>query len=160
MGYYNTNPFGDEDVPTELESDREYTKGQLNAITDAILKQDARSELCRECGKRGTETGESKTMAQEVEDKQGRKVALVYPEFICENDHKWYEGEGKTRGIQGDSPILFEEHLQQRRKREIHTAEGTPDPNIVSGMYNRTHPQGRKVNSLEQRRKNGASWYR
>lgn len=67
---------------------------------------------------------------------------------------------GKERGIGGEDPILFEDHLYQRRRREIQCASGTPDPEIVAGLYNRQHPQGRKVNSPEQRSKNGASYYR
>lgn len=67
---------------------------------------------------------------------------------------------GRERGIGGDHPILFEDHLYQRRRREIQCASGTPDPEIVAGLYNRQHPQGRKVNSPEQRSKNGASYYR
>lgn len=62
--------------------------------------------------------------------------------------------------IRGDNPILFEEHLRTRHKREIFNHLGVPDPSIRQGMYNRTHPEGRKVNSEEQRKKNGASWYR
>jgi hypothetical protein len=67
---------------------------------------------------------------------------------------------GKPRGIKGENPILFEEHLKSRRRREIQTEGGTPDPALVSGMYYRSHPQGRKVNSLAQRRESGASYYR
>lgn len=67
---------------------------------------------------------------------------------------------GKRRGIDGENPILFAEHEYARKRREIFTESGTPDPSLVSGIYNRTHPQGRKVNSEEQRRRNGASFYR
>lgn len=67
---------------------------------------------------------------------------------------------GKERGIGGKDPILFEEHFYMRRRREIYTESGTPDPGLVIGMYHRTHPQGRKVNSEEQRKRNGASFYR
>jgi hypothetical protein len=74
-----------------------------------------------------------------------------------------------------ESNILFEEQLYRRTRREIKTAEGTvqgiisnrhkdraPGRHIGDGqaMYNRQHPQGRKVNSIEQRRRNGASYYR
>lgn len=74
--------------------------------------------------------------------------------------------------INGENPILFEEHLYNRRRREINVASGTPDdlkglwdkPGVTRGdgqvLYNRTHPQGRKVNSEEARKKHGASWYR
>ena len=67
---------------------------------------------------------------------------------------------GRPRGIGGESPILFEEHLYSRKRREIYNQNGTPDPNIVSGIYWRAHPQGRKITTPEQRKKNGASWYR
>jgi hypothetical protein len=74
--------------------------------------------------------------------------------------------------INGENPILFEEHLYNRRRREINVASGTPDdlrglwdkPGVTRGdgqvLYNRTHPQGRKVNSEEARKRHGASWYR
>jgi hypothetical protein len=62
--------------------------------------------------------------------------------------------------IKGDNPILFEEHLKNRHKREIYSVHGTPDPAFGHGIYNRTHPEGRKVNSPEQRKRNGASYYR
>jgi hypothetical protein len=67
---------------------------------------------------------------------------------------------GKRRGIDGENPILFDEHQKERKRREIYTKNGTPDPSLVQGIYNRTHPEGRKVNTDEQRRKNGASYYR
>lgn len=74
--------------------------------------------------------------------------------------------------IHGENPILFEEHLYNRRRREILVTSGTPDD--IQGLddergihrgdgqkiFNRTHPQGRKVNSEHQRKKNGASYYR
>lgn len=71
---------------------------------------------------------------------------------------------GKPRGIGGDDPILFFEHLAMRKRREIYPltdqSNGVVDPSIEQGMYNRQHPQGRKVNSDEQRSRNGASYYR
>ena len=83
------------------------------------------------------------------------------------------QADARETGV--ESGILFEEQLYRRTRREIKTAEGTvqgiisnrhkdraPGRHIGDGqaMYNRQHPQGRKVNSLEQRRKNGASYYR
>lgn len=50
--------------------------------------------------------------------------------------------------------------LLDRAKREIYCKEGTPDPAIVSGLYWRTHPNGRTVNSLKVRREQAASYYR
>lgn len=67
---------------------------------------------------------------------------------------------GKPRGIAGENPVLFEEHLYSRKRREIYNQNGVPDPSINEGMFWRTHPQGRKVNSNDQRKKHGASFYR
>lgn len=129
-------------------------------MADALLREDARAELCRECKKRGTETGRIEHAQQKVKDAEGHELTIDFPEYMCENNHTWYKGEGLARGIGGDNPILFEEHLQSRKRREIYTTIGTPEPEIVSGIYNRVHPQGRKVNSEDQRKRNGASFYR
>lgn len=147
-----------EPVSTEIIPGKKYTNTELNAIADAILKEDARCEMCRECGKKGTETGNSQREMQPLED--GGALLVEFKEYACDTKHKWYQGEGSVRGIGGENPILFEEHIIQRKRREIFCTDGIPDPNIVSGIYNRSHPQGRKINSEEQRKKNGASWYR
>lgn len=55
--------------------------------------------------------------------------------------------------------ILLEEHLKPRRRREIYVGTGIPDPSFYQGIYWRTHPQGRKVNSDEARAQ-GAGYYR
>jgi hypothetical protein len=74
--------------------------------------------------------------------------------------------------IHGENPILFDEHIYNRKRREIYVNAGTPDD--IQGLddergihrgdgqkiFNRTHPSGRKVNSEHQRKKNGASYYR
>lgn len=150
----------DEDLPTEFEEGREYTNAELASIADAMLREDQHREMCRECGEQGEETGDTQIMEQEPTDVEGTPLVLEFAQLRCSNGHEWATGEGKAKGIGGKNPILFEEHLQQRRRREIYTTIGTPDPSIVAGIYNRTHPQGRKVNSLAQRQKNGASWYR
>lgn len=62
--------------------------------------------------------------------------------------------------IRGEHPILFQEHLKNRHKREIYNRLGYPDPSIEQGIYYRTHPEGRKVNSEEARKKHGAAYYR
>lgn len=158
--------FPEEEVTKEIEKGEKYNSRQLEAKADLWLREDSRSEICRECGQRGTETGFLKAMPQTTEegaplaDKSGNQLTLEFPEIKCENDHSWFQGEGQARGIGGDNPILFEEHFQSRKRREIYTSIGTPDPSIVAGIYNRTHPQGRKVNSEEQRRKHGASFFR
>lgn len=156
----------DEETDKTVEEGQKYSKAQLSGKADLWLREDARSELCRECGERGDETGYLKAMPQHstegepLKDKEGKHLSLEFPEIKCDNGHSWFQGEGQARGIGGDNPILFEEHFQSRRRREIYTTVGTPDPSIVQGIYNRTHPAGRKVNSAEQRRKNGASFFR
>lgn len=67
---------------------------------------------------------------------------------------------GKERGIGGEDPILFDEHIYQRQKREILNENGVPEPGLVQGIYYRAHPEGRKINSEEQRKKHGASYFR
>lgn len=64
-----------------------------------------------------------------------------------------------TKPVQAHPQILLVGHLMDRKAREIYVTSGTPDPEIVQGLYWRTHPNGRKVNSAEQRSKNGASYY-
>lgn len=149
-----------EPTPEYEDGKTDYTNSQLQAMADDMLRADSKTELCRTCGERGEDTGEVRPIEQPVEDGQGHPLVLDFKEKRCSNSHVWYEGEGNERGIAGDDPILFEEHFQSRRKREIYTTQGTPDPEIVSGLYNRVHPQGRKVNSAEQRKRHGASFYR
>lgn len=67
--------------------------------------------------------------------------------------------ECKKRGIGGENPILFESHLMNRKKREIMVTTGTPDPSLVQGIYIRSHPNGRKVNSPEARKAHGLGYY-
>jgi hypothetical protein len=71
------------------------------------------------------------------------KILLMDPKPSTE-DPMWLNGEMYIR----------------RAKREIFVADGIPDPAIVSGLYWRTHPQGRKVNSDERRKNHGDSYYR
>lgn len=157
----------EEPVSTEIEEGRKYTNSEKEAIADALLREDANAELCPKCERHGNETGKvkhqpvkEKETGNFLKNEEGKTVTLVVPEYQCEAKHKWYKSEGKSRGLKGDNPILFQEHLDQRKRREIHTKEGTPDPEIVSGIYNRVHPGGRKVNTAEQRKRHGASFYR
>lgn len=141
----------------------DYRASELEELADAFLREDARAETCRECGSRGDKTGFIRQVPQDAVDGQGNTLVLDFPEFVCTGDECgliWFQGEGIARGIGGENPILFEEHFQSRRRREIYTSIGTPDPSITQGIYNRTHPQGRKVNSEEQRKRNGASFFR
>ena len=150
-----------------FEEGKEYKNWQLEKIADDLLKEDSKRETCRTCQKYGTETGETESQplidsatGEYVTDDDGNTLYADVPEITCEDGHRWYKGEGKRRGIDGDNSILFENHLRDRHRREIQTSIGTPDPSIARGMYNRTHPQGRKVNSQEQRKRNGASFFR
>jgi hypothetical protein len=162
----------DEDGEVIVDSERDYSGREMEAMADALLRDYAKKELCRECLQRkreslGEETGHVELLpmfkdGEPVTDAKGRQMTMAAPEVQCKYnpEHRWYKGEGKARGNDGTNPVLFEEHLAQRKRREIYTAEGTPDPNIVSGMYNRVHPQGRKVNTDKQRKDHGASFYR
>lgn len=152
--------YWQEEEAPEYEEGKSYTNRQMELMADELLREDARAELCRTCKQRGDETGKVEARKQDAVDMEGHPLFLNFPEYKCKNGHKWFKGEGLARGIGGDNPILFEEHLQSRRRREIFPANGTPDPSIVAGIYNRTHPQGRKVNTEEQRKRNGASFFR
>jgi hypothetical protein len=63
--------------------------------------------------------------------------------------------------------VLFQEHIEPKWRKEVNSTSGTVDDAITNSMsndgqriYNRTHPQGRKVNSPESRKRHGASYYR
>lgn len=154
--------------PTELvyEEGKQYRNWELEQLADKILRDDSRRELCRQCDAYGEETGHIESQPQfndddtPLVDQEGQQLYVDFPELRCKNGHVWYKGEGKARGNGGPNPVLFEEHMKNRQRREIYTVVGTPDPSIVAGIFNRTHPQGRKVNSADQRRKHGASFYR
>lgn len=73
----------------------------------------------------------------------------------------------REAGPSDENPILFQEHIEPRWRKEVKTVNGTPDRAITNSlsadgqtMFNRQHPQGRKVNSETQRKTNGASYYR
>lgn len=149
-----------EELLPEFDPNRNYRVSELNELTDKLLREDARSELCRECGELGHKTGNTESLCQEAMDEEGNQLVLEFSEFSCANGHCWYQGEGAMRGIGGKNPILFKEHFDSRRRREIYNGQGFPDPSIVQGLYNRAHPQGRKINTPEARAKHGASYYK
>jgi hypothetical protein len=179
----------DEDIPDEGFEDeapefvpgQKYTALELEEFADQLLRSDANRELCRECKENdpdslpyGDETGHVESVAQfdndgnPLLDEEENQLYLDFPELRCEKGHRWYKGEGPRRDIRGVNPILFQSHLYNRQRREIYVEAGTPDPAFTNdrfgrpttGMYNRTHPDGRKVNTKGQRVKNGASFYR
>lgn len=127
----------DEPVSTEIIAGKKYTPKELDEIASQILRDDSKAERCRECGASGEPTGESASVTEGIADKEGHELALKFEEYRCENGHIWYPGEGKPRGIDGENPILFREHFDSRKRREIYTSIGTPDPSIVQGIYNR-----------------------
>lgn len=163
MGWRDKPEF---DATQEFDPGKKYSAWELGQLADELLKQDSKRELCKRCDEQGTETGHIESMPQidedgvPVTDTEGNILYMEFPEYECKNGHRWYKGEGRAKGIGGENPILFEQHLQDRKRREIYTTMGVPDPSIVSGLYNRTHPQGRKVNNDKQRKTNGASYYR
>lgn len=50
--------------------------------------------------------------------------------------------------------------MKERLKHEIYVANGIPDPSISSGLYWRTHPEGRKWRSAKDRRPGRDSFYK
>jgi len=89
-----------------------------------------------------------------------RELEQLANQFLRDDANSIDEETGKRKGIGGENPILFDEHIYQRQRREILNENGIPEPGLVKGLYDRTHPEGRKVNSPEARAKHGASWYR
>lgn len=167
----------------EFSPDGHYTSEELVAFADKLLREDSNRELCRKCKEKdetgellpyGEETGQIESVPQFTADGEpllddaGNQLYLDYPELKCEKGHRWFLSEGQRRDIRGPNPILFESHLYNRKRREIYVEAGTPDPAFTmdrkgrptQGMYNRSHPEGRKINTKGQRAKNGASYYR
>lgn len=150
-----------ERVDTTIYPDKHYTGSDLEEIADQLLRDDSKTEICRFCEEPGRPTGEIEVRVQDdVLDGEGNPLSINFAEHECQNGHRWWDGEGRAKGIGGDNPILFDEHVYARKKREIYCKAGMPDPSIVAGIYNRQHPQGRKVNSKDQRKRHGASYYR
>lgn len=65
---------------------------------------------------------------------------------------------GTRRGYRGENTILVDE--RKPWAYELYNKNGVPEAAIESGLYWRTHPKGRKVNSDESRKANGSGWYR
>lgn len=53
--------------------------------------------------------------------------------------------------LQEHPAVLRWDRLKERKKREIHNKNGVPDPSVCQGIYWRSHPQGRKLSTPEQR---------
>jgi len=172
-----------EDEAPVFQEGQQYTSEELVAFADALLREDSNRELCRKCKEKdregtllpyGEETGQVESVPQYTPegepllDENGDQLYVDFPELKCAKGHRWFAGEGQRRDIRGPNPILFESHLYNRKRREIYVEAGTPDPAFTmdrkgrptQGMYNRSHPEGRKINTKAQRAKNGASYYR
>jgi len=97
---------------------------------------------------------------EEKTDYSGRELEQLADQLLRAQARSIDPETGKERGIGGEDPILFEEHIHQRRRREILNENGVPDPALKQGLYWRPHPDGRKINTDEARKKHGASFYR
>jgi hypothetical protein len=178
----------DESVSTiggeRFDAKSKHTKTELEEWADKLLREDANAELCRQCLEvdanppqlpYGKLTGQIEHMP--AMDKQGDVVLgedgepnmVDFPELQCDKGHRWYKGEGPRRDIRGRNPILFEPHLYNRKRRELLAKEGVVDPaytmdrwgkRTTVGIYGRSHPQGRKINSKKQRTLHGAGFYK
>jgi hypothetical protein len=186
---YEDDDVEEDDLLLEDEAEKEfdpsgnYTSMELEEWGDKLLRADSNRELCRKCKDKdktgkllpyGEETGMIESVPQfsgdgsPILDDEENQLYLDFPELKCEKGHRWFQGEGQRRDIRGPNPILFESHLYNRKRREIYVEAGTPDPAFTmdrkgrptQGMYNRSHPEGRKINTKSQRAKNGASYYR
>lgn len=161
--------------------DFNFTNKETEEISNALIKKDANRELCRKCKEEdpdclpyGNETGEIEWKPQfdndnkPIVDDEGNQLYVEFPELTCAKGHRWYKGEGARRNVKGRNPVLLDSHYKMRQQREIHVDIGTPDPAFTRdrfgrptrGEFNTTHPNGRKVNTPEQRRRSGASFYR
>lgn len=100
---------------------------ELDRVADEMLASDIRSELCRECEKRGVKLGDSVALVVLDAEENDTGIRAVVDRYVCEEGHVWHAGEGKARGRDGDAPILLDEHYAHRRSNEVYMAEGTID---------------------------------
>jgi hypothetical protein len=175
----------EEEVEEVFNPKGKYTNAQLEEWTNQILLEDVNRELCPRCKEDnknnpkkypneipyGTETGIVEAVPQfdkngePLVDENENQLYIDFPQYMCERGHRWYKGEGPRRDYKGPNPFLAKSHLENRMRREIQTALGTADPaytlnkNQQPGMYNRVGEGGRKQNTEEQRKKNGASFF-
>jgi hypothetical protein len=179
--YILAHEDADPEIIVEARSHMTMNNREIEEFAKALLKKDSNRELCRECKETdvnslpyGEYTGQIESVPQynndgePLLDEEGSLLYLDFPELKCEKGHHWFKGEGPRRDIKGVNPILFESHLYNRRRREIMVKDGIPDPSYSKNrfgrpehlMYNRSTPDGRKINTKEQRSKHGASYFR
>jgi hypothetical protein len=82
-------------------------------------------------------------------------------------DKMLWESSSENDLRKSDYPVLMQEHAESKWRKELNVGTGTPDAAISSAaspdgqrMFNRQHPQGRKVNSSQARKIHGAGYYR
>lgn len=97
---------------------------------------------------------------EEGREYTAKELEILADQLLRAESRAINEETGKPRGIGGENPILFAEHLYARQKREILNENGVPEPGLVQGIYNRAHPEGRKINTEKQRKEQGASFFR
>jgi hypothetical protein len=104
-----------------------------------ILAEDLRSELCRECDKRGVKLGDPVRLVILDKQEADTGVRAVASRYVCEDGHVWHSGEGKARGRGGEAPILLEEHYAHRRSKETYMENGVIDGYVQPGFFHRDH---------------------
>lgn len=104
-----------------------------------LLAEDLRSELCRECGKRGVKLGDAAKLVILDRESSDTGIRAVAARYVCEEGHVWHAGEGKPRGRGGEAPILLDEHYAHRRSKETYMEEGTIDGFVQPGIFHRDH---------------------
>jgi hypothetical protein len=113
-----------------------YSPADLDRMATALLEDDMRAELCRECDHRGVEFGDPIPLViyRDGVDTGLRALAVCY---ICENGHTWHSGEGKARGRGGENAILLADHMEHRRSHELAFVDDIDT--VTPGMFHRPH---------------------
>lgn len=119
--------------------ERAPSPAELERIADEILAADLRSELCRECDRRGVALGPPVMLVILSRDGEDTGARAESARFVCEQGHVWHAGEGKSRGRGGESPILLAEHMKKRKARETYMADGVVSEWVKPGMFHRDH---------------------
>ena len=78
-----------------------------------------------------------------------RELLLLAEKILIEDPKPWNE----------IPYVMTLDRMKRLAKREIYCSSGTPEPHIVSGIFFRSHPNGRRLRSVEERRKQRKSWY-
>jgi hypothetical protein len=100
------------------------------------------------------------------EAKRTKEIEKYVPEFDPEITYSADQLELLADRLLLDDPcrdyrsIHIGDQLIDRKRHEIYNANGVPDPSIESGLYWRTHPNGRAWNSRKRREETDAGFYR